>query len=56
MVAIGLAGLGYFPSIQIHKAKGKQRRNLIQEDVRASIEEERRGKMVGLSRQGAWTR
>ena len=28
-VAIGRAGLGYFPSIQIHKAKGKQRRNLI---------------------------
>ena len=28
-VAIGRAGVGYFPSIQIHKAKGKQRRNLI---------------------------
>ena len=29
MVAIGRAGLGYFPCTQIHKAKGKQRRNLI---------------------------
>ena len=28
-VAIGRAGLGYFPSTQIHKAKGKQIRNLI---------------------------
>ena len=55
-VAIGRAGLGYFPSIQIHKAKGKQRRNLIQEEVRASVEEKRRSKMVGLCRQGAWTR
>ena len=51
---IGQAGLGYFPNTQIHKAKGKQRRNLIQE-VRASVEEERRSKMVGLCRQGAWT-
>ena len=55
-VAIGRAGLGYFPRTQIHKAKEKQRRNLIQEEVCASVEEERRSKMVGLSRQGAWTR
>ena len=55
-VAIGRAGLGYFPSTQIHKAKGKQRRNLIQEEFRACVEEERRSKMVGLSRQEAWTR
>ena len=55
-VAIGRAGLGHFPNIQIHKAKGKRRRNLIKEEVRASVEEKRRGKMVGLSRQGAWTR
>ena len=41
--------------IQIHKAKGKQRRNLIQEEVRASVEEKRRSKIVGLCRQGAWT-
>ena len=54
-VAIGRAGFGYFPTIQIHKAKGKLRRNLIQEEVHASIEEERRGKMVRLSWQGAWT-
>ena len=51
MVAIGRAGLGYFPSIQIHIANGKKRQNLIQEGVCASIEEERRGKMVGVSQQ-----
>ena len=53
-VAIGRAGLGCFPSTQILKAKGKQRRNLIQEEVRASVEE-KRSKMVGLCQQGAWT-
>ena len=41
--AIGRAGLGYFPSIQIHKAKGKQRQNLIQEKVHDCVEKERRG-------------
>ena len=43
-VVIGQAGLGYFPSTQIHKANRKQRRNLIQEEVRASVEEGKRGK------------
>ena len=55
-VVIGRAGPGYFPSTQIHKVKGKQRGNLIEEEVRASVEEERRSKIVELSRQGAWTR
>ena len=50
VVVIGRAGLGYFPNTQIHKPKEKQRRKLIQEEVRASVEEERRRKMVGLSR------
>ena len=50
-MAIGRAGLGYFPSTQIHKAMEKQRWNLIQEEVRGSAEEERRRKMVGLCRQ-----
>ena len=53
-VVIGQAGLGYFPSTQIHKAMRKQRQDLIQGEVRTSVEEERRGKMVGLYRQGAW--
>ena len=39
-VAIGRACLSYFPSIQIDKAKEKLRWNLIQEKVRASVEEE----------------
>ena len=33
---------------------GKQRQNLIQEEVHTSVEEENKGKMVGLSQQGAW--
>ena len=45
-VVIGRAGLAYFLSTQIHKAKEKQRWNLIQEEVRASVEEERRSNMV----------
>ena len=53
---IGRADLGYFPNIQIHKDTGKQRWNLIQEEVRASVEEERRGKMVGPPRQDERTR
>ena len=51
-VAIDRAGLSFFPSTQILKAKGKQRQNLIQEEVHASVEDERRSKMVGLSRHG----
>ena len=54
-VAIGQAGLGYFPSTQILRAMGKQRLNLIQEEICTSVEEERTGKMVGLSQQEAWT-
>ena len=55
-VAIGQAGLGHFPSTQIHNDKRKKRRNLIQEEVRATVMEKRRNQMVGLSRQGVWTR
>lgn len=32
-VARGRVGLGYFPIVQIHKAKGKERRHLLQEEV-----------------------
>ncbi len=46
------AGLGYFPKIQVGKAQGKERHNLIQEEVWAGVEGER----VGLRQQGAWTR
>ena len=55
-VARGRAGLGYFPSIQVRKAIGKDRRLLLQEEVRAGVEEERASRMVSLRQQGAWTK
>ena len=55
-IAKGRAGLGFFPSTHTNCAKGKERRQLIQEEVREGVEEVRYCKMVGLSQQGAWTR
>ena len=55
-MARGTAGLGYFPSPKIEKARGKERRKLLQQEVRAGVEETRITKMVGLAQQGAWTR
>ena len=51
-VAIGHTGLGYIKTPQ----RKVSRRQLIQGEVRANIEESRICKMVGLSQQGAWTR
>lgn len=56
MVASWRAGLGYFPSCQVSKAKGKEQLHLLHEEVRAGAEEERVSQMVGLCQQGAWTR
>ncbi|XP_061920230.1 uncharacterized protein LOC133660667 [Entelurus aequoreus] len=55
-IATGRAGLGYFPKTQVGQARGKDRRHLLQEEVRAGLEEERVGRTVGLRQQGAWTR
>ena len=55
-VARGTTGLGYFSSPRIESAKGKERRELLQKEVRAGVEEARITKMVGQSQQGAWTR
>ena len=55
-IAKGRAGLGFFPSTHTNSAKGKERRQLIQEEVREGVEEVHYCKMVGLSQQGAWTR
>ncbi|XP_055496018.1 uncharacterized protein LOC129699945 [Leucoraja erinacea] len=38
------------------KTQGKERHHLIQEEVRAGVEEERVSRTVGLRQQGAWTR
>ena len=55
-VASGTRGLGYYPSPRIDNAREKERRVLLQKEVREGIEETRLAKMVGLSQQGAWTR
>nr|XP_033471287.1 uncharacterized protein LOC117249646 [Epinephelus lanceolatus] len=49
------AGLGYFPKIQVSKARGKERHQLLQEEVRAGMEEEQVCRAVGLWQQGKWT-
>ncbi|XP_073720025.1 uncharacterized protein [Misgurnus anguillicaudatus] len=55
-VARGRAGLGTFQVPRLDKARGKERRQLVQGEVRAAVEEERSSKAVGMARQGAWTR
>ncbi|KAK0152038.1 hypothetical protein N1851_006609 [Merluccius polli] len=55
-VATGRAGLGCFPKPRYDLARGKERRRLIQDEIRAEVEEERYTKMAGMSKQGAWTR
>ncbi|XP_067296477.1 uncharacterized protein [Pseudorasbora parva] len=55
-VAMGRAGLGCFPKPRYDLARGKERRRLIQDEIRAEVEEERYTKMTSMSKQGAWTR
>lgn len=55
-VAAGRAGFGCFPRPRYDLARGKERRRLIQDEIRAEVEEERYTKMAGMSKQGAWTR
>ncbi|XP_056127556.1 uncharacterized protein LOC130105540 [Rhinichthys klamathensis goyatoka] len=55
-VATGRAGLGSNPKPCYSKARGKEKRKLIQEEVRAEVEEARFSRVVGMSKQGAWTK
>ncbi|XP_061896833.1 uncharacterized protein LOC133645919 [Entelurus aequoreus] len=55
-VARGRAGLGSFPKPRWDRARGKEKRQLVQEEIRAEVEEERCCRMVSMSKQGAWTR
>ena len=55
-VATGRAGLGSNPRPCYGKVRGKERRKLIQEEVRAEVEEARFSSMVGMCKQGAWTK
>lgn len=53
-VAIGRAGQGSIPSAN-YKAKGKERQDLVQKEMRAGVKGQRACQMVGLWQQGAWT-
>ncbi|XP_039504261.1 uncharacterized protein LOC120460516 [Pimephales promelas] len=55
-VATGRAGFGSNPKPCYSKARGKEKRKLIQEEVRAEVEEARFSRVVGMSKQGAWTK
>ncbi|XP_028292553.1 uncharacterized protein LOC114455485 [Gouania willdenowi] len=54
-VAQGRAGLGSGRT-HFNKAKKRERRALILEEVRAGLEEKRASQMVGMRQQGAWMR
>ena len=55
-VTSGTTGLGYFPRPRIANTRGKERRALLQKEVRAGMDDTQLTKMVGLSHQGAWTK
>ncbi|XP_031418446.1 uncharacterized protein LOC105897391 [Clupea harengus] len=55
VVTRGRAGLGSFPTPQMN-TRGKEGRRLVQEEVRAAVEETRTCKAVGMKQQGAWMR
>ena len=52
-VATGRAGLGFFPTIRVDKALGKERHQLLQSEIHRSEEEKRVEKMVAMRQQGA---
>lgn len=54
-VAQGRAVLGSSTMPRYNKADRKDRRTLLQEEVRAAVEEDRASTMVGMRQQGAWT-
>ena len=56
IVARETKALGYYPSPRIDNDRGKERRVLLQKEVKEGMEETRLAKMVRLSQQGAWTR
>ncbi|XP_029943214.1 uncharacterized protein LOC115385372 [Salarias fasciatus] len=54
--AVGRVGLGSFPKPCYGKARGREKRHMVQEEIRAEVEEDRWVKMVAMYQQGAWTR
>ena len=55
-VAIGRAGMGAIPQPRYDRAQGKERRDLVLEEVRAGVEDARTSRMVSMRQQGASTR
>lgn len=53
-VGMGEPGLGGNTKPCYKKARGKESRKLIQEDVNAELAEARFSRAVGMSKQGAW--
>lgn len=56
LVGMVAAGLGYIPSHQISKAKGREQRHLLKGEVCSDIQELRVSRMVGLGQHGPWTK
>lgn len=54
-IAKGKAGLGFLEVPRYDKAQGKERRQLIQEEIRSEVEE-RTVRAVTMKQQGAWTK
>lgn len=55
-VVIGRAGFGSISRLCYGKAKGKERQKLIQEKVHAEMEEACFSMMMGMCKQGTWTK
>ncbi len=53
-VAQGRGGLGSLRASRHDSASGKERQRLVQEEVRASVDEERTSRAVAMRQQGAW--
>lgn len=39
VVTQGKAGLGFFPALHVNLGRGKEKNSLVQEEVRATVEE-----------------
>lgn len=55
-VARGKAGIGTLTTPRYDKVQRKEKRQLLQDKVRAFVEKERFARAVGMIQQGAWTK
>ncbi len=53
-MAQGRAGLGSLRATRYESVSRKERQRLVQEEVRASVEEEQTSRAVAMRQQGAW--